>query len=81
MQLAHQMQQITAYIESNGKDLYSIYTEDQLAYFVIGDGLTIQEAIQDFLKVYEAQRKDYQEQTGQDVQYSFTFELIASAFL
>lgn len=74
------MKQITAYIESNGKDLFSIYTEEKLAYFVIGDGVTIEEAKADFLAVYEASRKAHLEETGLDVQYSFAFELTASAF-
>lgn len=50
----HQMKLITAYIESNGKDLFSIYTEEELSYFVIGDGLAIEEAKADFLALYKA---------------------------
>ena len=75
------MKEVTAHIESNGQRLYSIYVEEDLAYSVIGDGYTIEEAKSDFLAVYEASRNDHKESTGEDIEYSFKFVLEVSAFL
>ncbi len=75
------MKEIVAHIESNMQGLYSIYVEEDLAYSVIGDGKTIDEAKADFLAVYEASRADYKERTGEDIAYTFRFVMDVTAFL
>lgn len=75
------MKEIVAHIESNMQGLYSIYVEEDLAYSVIGDGKTIDEAKADFLAVYEASRADHKERTGEDIAYTFRFVMDVTAFL
>lgn len=75
------MKEVKAYIEGNGQGLYSIYTEEDLPIFLIGDGCSIQEAKEDFLKVYEESRQEYLEETSKQLAYTFKFELTVSAFL
>ena len=75
------MKEIVAHIESNMQGLYSIYVKEDLAYSVIGDGKTIDEAKADFLAVYGASRADHKERTGEDVAYTFRFVMDVTAFL
>lgn len=75
------MKQYTAHIECNSTGWYSVYVEEDTPFGLIGEGNTEQEAIQDFLAVYEAMRKAHYERTGERCEMSFRFVLDMSALL
>lgn len=75
------MKTIKAHIESNKQGFYSVYTEDDLPFGLIGEGKTVEGAKADFLKVYEEMRAAHRARTGLDLPATFMFVMDASAFL
>lgn len=78
--MANKMQ-VTAHIECNKQGFYSVYTEEDLPFGLLGEGKTVEEAKDDFLAVYAAMRSAHLSRTGQDIDLDITFTLDASAFL
>lgn len=75
------MKTIKAHIESNGQGMYAVYVEEDLAFGLLGEGFTIEEAKADFLAVYEGMREAHKERTGEEVNYEFSFVMDMSALL
>lgn len=75
------MKKIKAHIESNGNGWFSVYTNHEFPFGVIGEGATVEEAKTDFLNVFSEMSKMHEERTGQCVKAEFEFELDMSAIL
>ena len=75
------MGKIKAHIESNGNGWFSVYTNHEFPFGVIGEGATIEDAKNDFLTVFSQMSKLHKERTGQVVEADFEFELDMSAIL
>lgn len=70
-----------AYIESNGKGWYSVYTEQDFPFGVYGEGKDIEEAKDDFLRVFAAMAQWHKQETGEGVVAEFEFVLDTSALI
>ncbi len=73
--------QITAHIECNSTGFYTVYFEEDLPFGCYGEGYSVKEAKEDFIKVFESMRQNHHERTGQWVDVDFDFVYDASAFL
>ena len=69
------------HVECNKNGFYTVYPEGELPFGVFGEGNSANEAIRNFLDVFEAMRKKYQQREGVDLQVDLEFVYDASAFL
>ena len=70
-----------AHVESNGAGWYSVYCNEEFPFGVFGEGATIEEAVRDFLAVFNEMRAAHKERTGEDVQAELSFVKDMSAVL
>jgi len=75
------MEKATAIIERGNDGTYGIYLKESLQYGLIGDGATVQEAIDDFYGGYEDMREYYREIEKEFTEYEFEFEYDIASFL
>ena len=75
------MGKIIAHIESNGKGLYSVYTDYEFPFGVFGEGTSVIDARNDFLTVFAEMSKANKERTGETVSAEFEFVYDMSAIL
>ncbi len=73
--------QYQAHIESNGNGFFSVYTNANLPFGIIGEGYTAEEAKADFVAVFNEMAKHHKERTGETVEAEFTFVKDISAIL
>ena len=70
-----------AHIESNGKGYYSIYVDEEFPFGFFGEGYSVEEAKENFLKTFDGFRNKHKERTGEYVEASFEFVYDMSAIL
>jgi len=78
------MRKVNAFIERGNDGTYGIYVdldEDQLTYGVIGDGKTVQEAIQDFYNSYAEVKELYKDKNQYFEEVEFVFKYDMASFL
>lgn len=70
-----------AHIECNGTGFFTIYTNDEFPFGFFGEGYSVREAKEDFIKTFEAFRDDHMETTGEYIEATFEFVYEMSAIL
>ena len=70
-----------AHVECNKQGWFSVYTEEEFPFGFFGEGSSAEEAMNDFLNVFEAMRKDCFQSTGENTDTEFEFVHDTSAFL
>ena len=70
-----------AHVECNKQGWFSVYTEAEFPFGFFGEGSSAEEAMDDFLNVFETMRKDYFQSTGKNIDAEFEFVYDTSAFL
>jgi hypothetical protein len=70
-----------AHVECNNKGWYSVYTKESFPFGFFGEGRNADEAMRDFLNVFEAMSEAHQHDTGEKIVVEFEFVYDASAFL
>ena len=70
-----------AHVECNKNGFYTVYPEGELPFGLFGEGSSANEAIRNFLDVFETMRQKHLQREGVDVQVNFEFIYDASAFL
>ena len=64
-----------------GTSVFIFPTEEEFPFGFFGEGSSAEEAMNDFLNVFEAMRKDYFQSTGENTDTEFEFVHDTSAFL
>jgi predicted RNase H-like HicB family nuclease len=73
---------VTATIEQNSKGRYSAYISDERVKFgVLGEGKTVEEAIEDFNIGYEEMRETYLQEGKEFSELEFSFRYDTASFL
>ena len=70
-----------AHVECNKQGWFSVYTEEEFPFGFFGEGCSAEEAMKDFLNVFEAMREEYFQSTKENIDAEFEFVYDASAFL
>lgn len=78
------MRTVKAFIERGKDGTYGVYVdlnENKLTYGIIGDGITTEEAIDDFRNSYEEMKALYKDEGKPFEEVNFTFSYDMSSFL
>lgn len=77
------MKKVRVFIERGKDGTYGAYMPDDnnLSYGIIGDGDTVENAMKDFLDVYEDMKKFYEEESREFEEVEFVFSYDVPSFL
>ena len=77
------MKKVRVFIERGKDGTYGAYMPDDnnLSYGIIGDGDTVENAMKDFLDVYEDMKKFYEEESREFEEVGFVFSYDVPSFL
>ncbi len=78
------MKKIKAFVEKGTDGTYGVYVDledNTLNYGVIGDGNTVQEAIEDFKLTYEEMKEYHKEEGKEFIEADFSFHYDVPSFL
>jgi len=76
------MKKIIAIVEQANDGFYSVYADsDTLPFGVCGEGQTVTDAVNDFKKVFDAMKKQYETETNQILDVELEFQHNVRSFL
>lgn len=74
------MKKVTAFIETGDDGTFNVYVNGDLPFGLIGEGKTVEEAVEDFKETYNEMKELYEEETGKSIDYGFEFKYDLESF-